>query len=50
MQFGPQLRKITLDGKELSTAALRFGLTAAIDVPIFNLWTQQEKRLRSRRP
>lgn len=43
-QFGPQLRQITVDGKKTSSSAWRFGLTCTIDVPIFNLYTQQERR------
>ncbi len=47
-QFGPQLRQITVDGKKISSSAWRYGITCAIDVPIFNLYTQQERELRKR--
>lgn len=42
-QLGPQLRKITLDGQLVNASAWRYGLTFAIDVPVFNLHTQQER-------
>lgn len=48
-QFGPQLRQVTVDGKRISSSAWRYGLTFAIDVPIFNLFTQQERELRKRK-
>jgi hypothetical protein len=48
-QFGPQLRQISVDGKRISSSAWKYGLTCAIDVPIFNLYTQQERELRKRR-
>ncbi len=48
-QFGPQLRQVTVDGKRISSSAWRYGLTFAIDVPIFNLYTQQEQELRKRK-
>lgn len=48
-QFGPQLRQITVDGAQTSSSAWRYGLTASVDVPIFNLYTQQERALRKRR-
>lgn len=48
-QFGPQLRQVTVDGKKISSSAWRYGLTFAIDVPIFNLFTQQERELRKRK-
>lgn len=48
-QFGPQLRKITVDGKQISSSAWRYGLTCSIDVPIFNLYTQQEKKIKKKK-
>lgn len=43
-QVGPQLRKVTVNGNELSTSAYRFGVTASIDVPIFNFYSRQERK------
>jgi len=42
-QFGPQLRKVTVDGIDKNSSAWRIGATFSIDVPIFNLYTRQEK-------
>ncbi|MEM8523793.1 MAG: hypothetical protein AAGG68_04075 [Bacteroidota bacterium] len=39
-QFGPQTRKITINGADLTSSAWRYGLTATIDVPIFNLFNR----------
>lgn len=39
-QLGPQLRKITLNGAETKASAWRYGITATIDVPIFNLYNR----------
>lgn len=42
-QLGPQLRKITVDNNtEITSRAWRIGLTATIDVPIFNIFTSRE--------
>jgi hypothetical protein len=40
VQFGPQLRKITVNGAETTASAWRYGLTGTIDVPIFNLFNR----------
>ncbi len=48
-QFGPQLRQVTVDGNKTTSSAWRYGVTVAIDVPIFNLYTQQEKEMRRRK-
>lgn len=39
-QFGPQARKITINGLEQSSGAWRYGIVATIDVPIFNLFSR----------
>ena len=42
-QWGPQLRKITVDNNtEITSRAWRIGVTATIDVPIFNIFTSRE--------
>ncbi len=43
-QLGPQLRKITIDGTKIESSAYRIGATLAIDVPIFNFYTRQDKK------
>ncbi|MEL6944868.1 MAG: hypothetical protein AAFO82_19600, partial [Bacteroidota bacterium] len=39
-QFGPQLREATVNGNAELTSAWPYGLTATIDVPIFNLFNR----------
>ncbi|MEM6696890.1 MAG: hypothetical protein AAF599_00740 [Bacteroidota bacterium] len=39
-QFGPQARTITVNGVDLQSSAWRYGVTATIDVPIFNLFNR----------
>lgn len=39
-QFGPQVRTITINGADLTSSAWRYGVTATIDVPIFNLFNR----------
>ena len=39
-QYGPQVRKITINETEISSSAWRVGITASIDVPIFNLYNR----------
>ncbi len=39
-QYGPQVRKITINETELNSSAWKFGITASIDVPIFNLFSR----------
>ncbi|MEM8526115.1 MAG: hypothetical protein AAGG68_15860 [Bacteroidota bacterium] len=39
-QFGPQARTITVNGVDLQSSAWRYGFTATIDVPIFNLFNR----------
>jgi len=39
-QFGPQLRETTVNGTAELTSAWRYGVTATIDVPIFNLFNR----------
>lgn len=39
-QFGPQARKITINGLEQRSGAWRYGIIATIDVPIFNLFSR----------
>jgi hypothetical protein len=43
MQYGPQVRKITVDGVQKQSAAYRIGVTASFDVPLFNIYTRQFK-------
>ena len=40
VQYGPQLRRINRNGVELESSAYRFGITLAVDVPLFNLYTR----------
>ncbi|MEM1120052.1 MAG: hypothetical protein AAGJ18_06355 [Bacteroidota bacterium] len=39
-QYGPQVRKITVGETELNSSAWKIGVTASIDVPIFNLFSR----------
>ena len=39
-QYGPQVRKITVNEAEVSSSAWRVGITTSIDVPIFNLFNR----------
>lgn len=39
-QYGPQVRKITINEAEINSSAWKFGITASIDVPIFNLFSR----------
>lgn len=39
-QFGPQVRTITVNGADIQSSAWRYGVTATIDVPIFNLFNR----------
>ncbi|MEM1327208.1 MAG: LysM peptidoglycan-binding domain-containing protein [Bacteroidota bacterium] len=39
-QLGPQNRSVVIDGAEIESGALRYGVTATIDVPIFNLFSR----------
>ncbi len=37
-QFSPQLRSITDTGVVVSASTIRYGISAMIDIPLFNLW------------
>ena len=39
-QYGPQVRKVTINETELNSSAWKMGITASIDVPIFNLFSR----------
>lgn len=39
-QYGPQVRKVTIDEAEISSSTWRVGITTSIDVPIFNLFNR----------
>jgi len=41
-QYTPKLRKVTEDGSDLQENALRFGLSATVDIPIFHFYRSKK--------
>ncbi len=40
LQFGPQLREVTIDNATITSSAYRSSIFVAVDIPLFNIYTK----------
>ena len=43
LQYGPELRRVTVDNAEINSQAWRFGISVLVDIPLFRIYTQARK-------